>query len=214
MAWRYNNLLSNSKNAGEIENKSASNALGRGLAISYKFDNSKPMGSTIVNSISHKLNKDELLSLVKFDNEIKDLKVMGDPKSQPLAILWEQICEEMQKSLSSEDDDKIFRVLLPDFNLFVPQMLEQEAQGLSYFYTNSLIRFLKNLKALVRSCNCTCLISVDSGLLPICSDGSSLIQANLQAISDITLHLTSFLDHPELAFSSTSPYAGTLHLTK
>ena len=72
MAWRYKNLLGSSKNAGEIENKSASNALGRGLPISYKFDNSKPMGSTVQNSLSHKLNKEELLSLVKFDNECKD----------------------------------------------------------------------------------------------------------------------------------------------
>jgi hypothetical protein len=50
-AWRYNNLLDQKQNAGEIETK-PNQAFGRGLQIQYKFDNSKPMGETITNSLS------------------------------------------------------------------------------------------------------------------------------------------------------------------
>ena len=46
VAWRYNNLLSQEQNAGEISS-TPNQAFGKGLQIQYKFDNSKPMGETI-----------------------------------------------------------------------------------------------------------------------------------------------------------------------
>jgi len=120
VAWRYNNLLDGSKNAGEIENKIDNKAMGRGLSIQYKFDNSKPMAATVQNSPSHKLNKEDNLTLIQFDNECYG----KDASKHPLHCLWETICEGMQQKLENEEDDRIFRLVLPDFNLFIPQLMD------------------------------------------------------------------------------------------
>ena len=42
--------------------------MGKNFPIAYKYDNSRPMGDTIQNSLSNKLDKDKLLHLVSFDN--------------------------------------------------------------------------------------------------------------------------------------------------
>ena len=68
------------------------------------------MGNSIHNSASNELKKSELTSFVSFENE----------GTTPLKDLWEKIVDEMQQKLQSEDDDLVFRVLMPDFNLFVP----------------------------------------------------------------------------------------------
>jgi hypothetical protein len=70
------------------------------------------MGETIQNSLSHKLNKDSLTHLIKFNWETND--------GNPLDKLWDRIVETMQSCLEREDDDKIFRLLLPDLHLFTP----------------------------------------------------------------------------------------------
>jgi hypothetical protein len=66
----------------------------------------------------------------------------------------------MQSHLANEEDDKIFRLLMPDFNLFMPQ-LEKDTKS----HENGLIKFLRNLKALIRASNAVCVISVDQDLL-------------------------------------------------
>ena len=38
----------------------------------------------------------------------------------PLQKLWEKICDEMQQKLKDEADERVFRILLPDFNQFIP----------------------------------------------------------------------------------------------
>ena len=179
--------------------------MGRGLSIQYKFDNSKPMASTVQNSLSHKLDKDECLTLIQFDNECYE----KDPTTHPLHRLWETICEQMQAKLGGEDDDRIFRLVLPDFNLFIPQLMDQ-AQAVHQFYTSCLIRFLKNLKALVRASNCACLVSVDPGLLPL-TQGEPRVQANLENLADVILQLTSFKEQAELKIGD---YDGTIKLQK
>jgi hypothetical protein len=40
-----------------------------GTGLEYKFDNSKEMGKTISNSLSHQLKKDEFTILMKYDSE-------------------------------------------------------------------------------------------------------------------------------------------------
>jgi hypothetical protein len=64
-AWRYSNLLQEDKNAGEIGSK-VNGAFGKGVSIKYKFDCSKQMSDTIQGSVSHKLDKSELLHLITF----------------------------------------------------------------------------------------------------------------------------------------------------
>lgn len=163
--------------------------MGKNFPLIYKFDNSKPMGSTIHNSAQNLLKKEELTSFITFENDASD----------SLAALWEKIVDEMQQKLSSEDDDQIFRLVLPDFNLFVPQLVsDSQVQGRS---ENQLIRFLRNLKALVRASNLICLISVDPELL------SQRIQNNLDNLADIVLKLTSFKEHSELKIGD---YDGTI----
>jgi hypothetical protein len=53
-------------------------------------------------------------------------------------------------------------------------------------YQDEMIRFLRSLKALVRSLNGVCVVSVDEDLLP-----KSLVQ-NLIFLSDSVYKLTSF----------------------
>mmetsp|Transcript_24597 Transcript_24597/g.38202 ORF Transcript_24597/g.38202 Transcript_24597/m.38202 type:complete len:150 (-) Transcript_24597:437-886(-) len=109
-AWRYSNLLENDKNAGEISSK-PNVAMGKGLPITYKFDCSKTMGDTISGSLSHKLDKKTLNKVLTFDSS-----------AHSLDQLWEQVCEAMQSKLSNEEDDRLFRLLLPDLNQFIPQL--------------------------------------------------------------------------------------------
>jgi len=205
VAWRYNNLLDSSKNAGEIENKTDNKAMGRGLSIQYKFDNSKPMAATVQNSPSHKLNKEDNLTLIQFDNECYG----KDASKHPLHCLWETICEGMQQKLENEEDDRIFRLVLPDFNLFIPQLMDQ-SMALHQFHCTALIRFIKNLKSLVRASNCTCLVSVDPNLLPL-TQGQPRVQANLENLADLVLQLTSFKEQAELKIGD---YDGTIKLVK
>ena len=67
------------------------------------------------------------------------------------------------------------------------------------------VRFLRSLKALVRSLNGVCLISVDEELL-----GKSLSN-HLTFIADSVFKLTSFKDHLEMKIGD---YDGTIKLIK
>lgn len=73
--------------------------------------------------------------------------------------LWEAICSEIQNNLAQEDDNTIFRILLPNFDQLISDKVPK-TQAI-----NSVIRFLKCLKALTRATNCVCLISVEEQLL-------------------------------------------------
>ena len=68
-----------------------------------------------------------------------------------------------------------------------------------------MIRFLKNLKALVRASNAVCIISVDQDLV------SPKIFQNLEHLGDIVFKLTSFKEHAELKIGE---YDGTIKLLK
>jgi hypothetical protein len=68
--------------------------------------------------------------------------------------------------MKSEDDNTIFRILLPNFDQFYSSSPKRTD-------ITALVRFLKNLKTLVRATNATCLISVDINLL------DKLVAANL-----------------------------------
>ncbi len=59
VAWRYNNLLSDEKNV----------ASGQSNGLTYKFDNSKEMGKSFANSMSHELKKEENTIFMKYDPE-------------------------------------------------------------------------------------------------------------------------------------------------
>lgn len=72
-------------------------------------------------------------------------------------------------------------------------------------YENALLQFLNNLKALVRTSNAVCMISVDQELI------SNRIQGNLEYLGDIVLKLTSFKEHQELKIGE---YDGTIKLLK
>ena len=67
------------------------------------------MGAAFANSASHQLRKDELLVHLKYDGETSNL-----------VELWERLLEQVQNHLAEENDDRIFRLLLPNFNLFIP----------------------------------------------------------------------------------------------
>mmetsp|Transcript_88179 Transcript_88179/g.121675 ORF Transcript_88179/g.121675 Transcript_88179/m.121675 type:complete len:123 (-) Transcript_88179:51-419(-) len=68
-----------------------------------------------------------------------------------------------------------------------------------------MVRFLRNFKAMVRASNAVCMISVDPKLL------SKHLEANLIALSDTVLSLTSFKDNPEMKIGD---YDGTLKIVK
>lgn len=86
VAWRYNNLLESKGNAGEIQSK-PNQAMGKNFPVTYKFDNSKPMGSTIHNCPEQALKKDEFMSFIEFENE------SNDSKQTPLQMVWEKIVD-------------------------------------------------------------------------------------------------------------------------
>ena len=68
------------------------------------------MGNAVANESSHLLNKEELVIRAPYDQE--------QPESN-LIDLWENICEQIQNHLEKEDDDRIFRLLLPNFDQFM-----------------------------------------------------------------------------------------------
>lgn len=178
VAWRYNNLLvEESKTTG-----------GAGSRLEYRFDNSREMGSAFANSMSHQLNKEEYTIHLKYDAE-----------SQSLNELWERVVEAVQNNLASENDDRIFRILLPNFHMILGQ------NGSEAKRVQEAVKFLRNFKALLRSLNGVCLLSVDEDLLP-----KALIP-HLTFTSDLALKLTSFKDHQELTIGD---YDGTLKLLK
>ena len=69
----------------------------------------------------------------------------------------------------------------------------------------ALVRFLRNLKTLVRATNCVCVISVEEALLP------NFLTNNLVCLADQVLQVTSFKDHAEMKIGD---YDGTLKLLK
>jgi hypothetical protein len=68
-----------------------------------------------------------------------------------------------------------------------------------------MVRFLRNLKTLVRATNCVCLLSVDENLLP------KFVADNLVNQADQVLKLTSFKDHSEMRIGD---YDGTIRILK
>ena len=100
--------------------------------------------------------------------------------------------------MDKEDDDRIFRILLPNFDQFMPA--QPTRQDIS-----AMVRFLRNLKALVRATNAVCLISVEESLL------NQNLTANLSYLADQILQVTSFKDHAEMKIGE---YDGTLKLLK
>ncbi len=63
------------------------------------------MGTSITNQPTTVLRKEELLLHLKYDQS-------------SLTNLWEAICNEIQNNLEKEDDNTIFRVLIPNFDVF------------------------------------------------------------------------------------------------
>ena len=111
---------------------------GKGLGFKYTFDNSKNEKGTSELNINF-----ENLKWLNFDNS----------RENALNLLWESLVETMQGLMEREDDDQIVRLLLPDLNLFTPQ--------LSKTPSHELPRFLRSLKTLVRQTNCVCVLSCD-----------------------------------------------------
>ena len=68
-----------------------------------------------------------------------------------------------------------------------------------------MIRFLRNLKTLIRTLNGVCLISFDEDLV------SKFLFNNINFIADSVLKLTSFKDHAEMQIGE---YDGTIRLLK
>ena len=117
-------------------------------------------------------------------------------ETQTLNELWEKVVESIQNNLSSESDDRVFRLLIPNFHLFIGLQGERQQE---------VIKFLRNFKALLRSINGVCLISVDEDLLP------KSFFPHLTFFGDLVMKLTSFKDHQELKIGD---YDGTLKLLK
>jgi hypothetical protein len=107
-----------------------------------------------------------------------------DPDKTNYIDLWEQIADAIQNNLSSEDDDSIFRILLPNFNQFMPlltdSVISQKQREID------LIRFMRNFKAMIRATNAVCVISVDEELM------SKWMVNNLIYLSDAVYKITSF----------------------
>lgn len=99
-------------------------------------------------------------------------------KDSNFVELWEKIAETIQNNLDTEDDDRIFRVLIPNFEMLIGEGGKKEQI--------EVIRFMRNFKAMIRASNAVCLISVDEQLLP-----KHLVQ-NLIFLADSVLKLTSF----------------------
>ncbi|TNV73412.1 hypothetical protein FGO68_gene145 [Halteria grandinella] len=175
VAWRYQHLVEGQGIDPTI--------LGGTTEDRYRFDNSREMGTSFANSQSHQLHKEELTIFHSFNSE-----------ETSLVALWEQIVEQVQNQLASESDDRVVRILMPSFHLF--------SEGRS---VKEMVKFLRSLKALVRSLNGVCLISVDEELL------SKPLAAHLFYHSDSLISLTSFKDHLE---SKLGDYDGTLKLLK
>ena len=147
------------------------------------------MGNSVANQTSMLLHKDSFLNHMKFDL---------DDQQQTLVTLWERICESVQNYLDQEDDDRIFRLLLPDFDRFIPS--EPSVKDIT-----GMIRFLRCLQTLVKATNCVCLISVQESLL------QPHLVNNLKYIADQVLQITSFKDHSEMKIGE---YDGTLKILK
>ena len=103
--------------------------------------------------------------------------------------------EQIQNNLATENDDRIFRLLLPNFSMFLRDNSDEHA----------LIRFLRHLKALVRSLNGVCLISLDEDLM------SKSMVGHIVYLADTVLKLTSFKDHQEMKIGD---YDGTVKILK
>ena len=88
VAWRYNNLLSLDANPSDVTGNGVK-SMGKGFPLVYKFDNSKPMGETISNSLSNKLFKDKFMHLITFDN------TFSEDGNSPLDKLWHDIVEQV-----------------------------------------------------------------------------------------------------------------------
>ena len=95
--------------------------------------------------------------------------------------------------MAREDDNTLFRIMLPNFDLFIASD------------TQATVRFLKCLRTLIRSTNCVCMISVEEQLLP------PTVKNHLVALADSVVSITSFKDHTEMKIGD---YDGTLKLLK
>ena len=92
----------------------------------------------------------------------------------------------------------MFRLLLPNFDQFMAAEATQKDIA-------AMVRFLRNLKTLVRATNCVCLISVEESLL------KPHLTSNLRFLADQVIQVTSFKDHSEMKIGE---YDGTLKLLK
>jgi PAXNEB protein len=87
-------------------------------------------------------------------------------------------------------------LLLPNFHLF---RVSDKVSDLD------VIKFLRNLKSLVKQLNGVCLISLDQDLL------SAYLTSHLTFLADSVFKLTSFKDHQEMKIGE---YDGTIKLVK
>jgi len=72
---------------------------------------------------------------------------------------------------------------MPNFHLFLNQKLSEANR------VKEIVKFLRNFKALLRSLNGVCIISVDEDLLP------KALVSHMTLLADLVLKLTSFKDH-------------------
>jgi hypothetical protein len=84
--------------------------------LQFRFDSAKPMGKAVANNPSHALSPEEFLVHLPFES----LALESAESKSGLIDLWESICEQVQQNLANESDDRIFRLLIPSFEMFVP----------------------------------------------------------------------------------------------
>mmetsp|Transcript_34371 Transcript_34371/g.39730 ORF Transcript_34371/g.39730 Transcript_34371/m.39730 type:complete len:202 (+) Transcript_34371:227-832(+) len=138
LAWRYNECI---KTQDELKDKQTQGVHLREdfkrADFEYQFDITHEMTST-VSGLNVNIDIDKYFSVI-------------DEETVSLNDLWTSICTQYQEKLESADDHTFFRYFIPDFLNF--ELFEEVKDVESEITLKNVVKFLRNLRTLVRTMN-------------------------------------------------------------
>ena len=161
----------------------------RNRLFEYQFDISHEMESTI-SGLDVTFDKDKY-----FDVITDEIVSLND--------LWSLISTQYQEKLESADDKTFFRFFIPDILNF--DLLDDSKDFDSKITSKNIIKFLRNLRTLVKTMNWVFTMTIDKNVLK-----SQAILNYFIKMSDLVFEIKSFSDS-EYKFLD---YQGTIQILK
>lgn len=126
-----------------------------------------------------------------------------DQQYTNLNELWDSICQQYQDKLESAEDESFFRFFIPNFLNFDLYTEDEDIEAQTSH--KNVVKFLRNLRTLVKTMNCVFTITIDRDSLK-----SNAMLNYFIKYSDLVLDMKSFSDSKDKFLD----YQGSIQILK